>query len=77
MMTINTGNVRSIGNGKQAHRDGTAETAQFDYPSGITCSESDGSLFVCDSGSHKIRKITFKGISVHAPKRNWTSKHNM
>ncbi len=58
------GNVSSIGNGTPGHIDGTAEQAQFFNLSGITCSESDGSLLVCDSGSHNIRKITFEGKAV-------------
>ncbi len=62
LFTTNTGNMRSIGSGKQGFKDGIAEVAQFSSPSGITQSELDGSLLVCDSGNHKIRKITFEGI---------------
>ncbi len=58
----NTGNATSIGSGKQGFKDGIAEEAQFNNPSGITQSESDGSLLVCDFNNHKIRKITFEGI---------------
>ncbi len=55
--------MRSIGNGDPGFKDGIAEEAQFDGPIGISHSESDGSLLVCDFTSTKIRKITFKGIS--------------
>ncbi len=58
----NTGNVTSIGSGNPGFKDGTAEEAQFNKPTGITQSESDGSLLVCDFNNHKIRKITFEGI---------------
>ncbi len=58
-----TGDVSSIGQGNLGFKDGVAEEAQFNYPSGISVSESDGSLFICDTNNHKIRKITFKGIS--------------
>ncbi len=59
---INTGIVRSIGSGNKGLKDGIAEEAEFNTPSGISHSESDGSLLVCDYYNHKIRKITFEGI---------------
>ncbi len=58
----NKGNVTSIGNGKPGCKDGISEEAQFNKPTGIANSESDGSLLVCDNLNHKIRKITFEGI---------------
>ncbi len=54
--------MRSIGNGNAGFKDGIAEEAQFSSPSGVSQSEADGSVLVCDSGNHKIRKITFEGI---------------
>ncbi len=62
LLLTNKGSVSSIGSGRQGSKDGTAEEARFDRPSGISHSESDGSLFICDYNSDKIRKITFKGI---------------
>ncbi len=55
--------MRTIGSGDDGFKDGTAEEAEFNHPSGITSSESDGSLLVCDSKNYKIRKISFKGTS--------------
>ncbi len=59
---MKSGNVRSVGNGNPGFKDGTATETQFYYPSGITQSESDGSLLVSEEYNHKIRKITFEGI---------------
>ncbi len=59
---LNTGNVTSIG-ALPGFKDGFAEEAQFYNPAGITVSESDGSLLVCDCRNNKIRKITFEGIT--------------
>ncbi len=62
-LIINTEKVGSIGNGKQGFKDGIAEKAEFNGLTGISPSESDGSLLVCDCNNHKIRRITFEGIS--------------
>ncbi len=61
----NTGIVSSIGSGRRGFKDGKAEEAEFNYPTGISPSESDGSLLVCDHYNHKIRKITFEGIVIY------------
>jgi sugar lactone lactonase YvrE len=48
------------GSGSAGHRDGPALRAQFDSPTGITAG-SDGSLYVCDTGSGLLRKISPDG----------------
>jgi sugar lactone lactonase YvrE len=48
------------GSGKAGHRDGPALHAQFDSPTGIATG-SDGSLYVCDTGSDRIRKVSPDG----------------
>ncbi len=48
------------GSGEAGHRDGPALHAQFDSPTGIATG-SDGSLYVCDTGSDLIRKISPDG----------------
>ncbi len=57
-----TENVSSIGSGKEGFKDGIADEAEFFYPTGISHSESDGSLLICDFRNNKIRKITFEGM---------------
>ncbi len=59
---LQTGNVTSIGSGVAGFKDGLSEEAQFLHPTGIACSESDGSLLVTDYAYHKIRKIIFSGM---------------
>ncbi len=58
------GYVRTIGSGNNGSKDGIAEEAQFSHPTGISDSETDGSLLVCDYHNHKIRKIIFEGTFV-------------
>jgi sugar lactone lactonase YvrE len=41
--------------------DGIATVAQFNFPTGVAVA-SDGSVYVADSGNHKIRKITAAGV---------------
>ncbi len=53
--------MSSIGSGISGFKDGISEESQFNNPIGITHSESDGSLLVCDYSNNKIRKITFEG----------------
>ena len=49
------------GDGVAGHVDGIATKARFHYPSGITMDESTGTLYICDTYNHSIRKITAKG----------------
>ncbi len=53
--------MKSFGSGNRGLKDGLAEEAKFSGPTGITSSESDGALLVCDSNNHTIRKIVFTG----------------
>jgi len=41
--------------------DGTGNTAQFNYPTGVAV-DSSGNVYVADSGNHLIRKITPAGV---------------
>lgn len=43
--------------------DGTGSGAQLHSPSGIAFNIFDGSLYVCDYGNDKIRKITTSGLN--------------
>ncbi len=56
--------MSSIGNGVAGFKDGNAEEAHFYAPIGISHSELDGSLFICDYHNNKIRKVTFEGILI-------------
>ena len=41
-------------------RDGVGSEAQFSYMYGIAIDEGEN-LVVCDSGNHRIRKVTLQG----------------
>ncbi|MEI6715941.1 MAG: immunoglobulin domain-containing protein [Verrucomicrobiota bacterium] len=49
------------GFGVNGAADGPGSTASFSYPIGI-CMDGLGSVYVADSGNHKIRKITSSGV---------------
>jgi sugar lactone lactonase YvrE len=53
-----SGMVSTIaGNGTAGHIDGKGTSAEFNYPIGVTI-DSNGNLYVADSGNNRIRKIT-------------------
>ncbi|VDA99121.1 hypothetical protein S1OALGB6SA_183 [Olavius algarvensis spirochete endosymbiont] len=45
------------GTGTRGHADGTANKAQFNYPSGVAM-DSRGNVYVADARNNRIRKIT-------------------
>ena len=56
------GNVSTYaGNGGQGSTDGISSSASFNNPKGIAL-DSNGNLFVADSGNHLIRKIDTNGM---------------
>ncbi len=58
---IEDGRVRTIaGGGEPGFRDGRGAEARFDTPCGIAVG-ADGSLFVADTGNHRIRRVTPDG----------------
>lgn len=55
------GETRTLaGSGKAGYADGSGAVAHFCYPSGIAIGP-DGTLFVSDSGNHRIRAMTQAG----------------
>lgn len=49
------------GTGEAGDDDGPGNLATFAFPCGVTA-DSDGNLYVADTGNHKIRKINSNGI---------------
>jgi len=58
---ISTGIVSTVAGSNGGFRDGNVNDALFSLPQGITISR-DGTLFVADTGNHRIRKISTNGI---------------
>lgn len=54
------GQVSTWAGSTPGFKDGDRETAQFQEPTGLAVG-SDGSIYVADSGNHRIRWITAKG----------------
>jgi hypothetical protein len=48
------------GTGAPGYLDGSADTAEFKFPSGV-CIDKSGNLYVADTGNHRIRKISATG----------------
>jgi serine/threonine-protein kinase len=48
------------GTGEPGHRDGSADQAQFDNPTGVAM-DTAGNVYVADAGNHRIRVITPPG----------------
>jgi len=49
------------GTGTPGHTDGASNTAQFNYPYGVTV-DSSGNVYVADTNNNRIRKITPAGV---------------
>lgn len=57
----NDGQVRTLAGGTaQGFQDGAGDQAQFNTPCGVVVA-LDGSLFVADTGNHRLRRITQEG----------------
>ena len=57
-----TGGVSTIaGGGAAGFADGQGTGAKFNYPVGLTV-DALGNIYVCDSGNHRVRKITPGGL---------------
>lgn len=58
---IEGGQVTTIaGTGRRGDRDGAAALAEFTVPAGIAAA-SDGTIYVADTGNHKVKAITPAG----------------
>ena len=53
---LTSGLVSTIAGSTEGYADGVGTAAQFFFPRGV-CMDSNGNLFVCEDGNHKIRKI--------------------
>jgi len=57
-----TGDVSTVaGNGRAGHVDGPVTSASFTSPRALDVDQRDGSIYVADYGSNRIRKITPQG----------------
>jgi mucin-19 len=59
---INSNVTTLAGSGAQGFQDGTASSAKFNQPRGITV-DSAGIIYVADTGNHQIRKIATESIT--------------
>ena len=49
------------GDGRAGFADGPAKLARFNEPQGLAV-DSEGNLYIADTGNHRIRKVTLDGI---------------
>lgn len=65
-LDVATGNVTTVaGLATQGYEDGPVATARFRWVTDIV-SDSSGNIFICDSSSHKIRKLSGGVVSTLA-----------
>ncbi len=63
---ISAGSVATLAGSTQGFLNGPGASAMFDSPSGVAVA-ADGTVFVTDSGNHRIRRITAGGeVSTYA-----------
>lgn len=65
---VTTAGVTSpfVGSGASASTDGVGTAASFTYPYGIGA-DTDGTLYVADSYSPKVKKVTTAGANIILP----------
>jgi len=56
------GHVSTLaGCGQRGYKNGKGSEANFKNPSGIVLDEQEGSLYVCDTENHRVRKVSLEG----------------
>jgi sugar lactone lactonase YvrE len=69
------GNIKTIaGVGKQGYKDGLANQAEFNFPSGLAIDSKDN-LYIADTNNHRIRLLTTDGnvTTISGTKKGYSS----
>ena len=67
MLMITKGDVSTLAGSQQGFADGNGKVVEFSHPAGICFDENSQSLFVCDYGNSKLRRVQLNGTSPSHP----------